>query len=107
MVDDQYGNGFFGGFEFEAELLLDGGEEGWGGVIGVGRVVGGPLEFEIVAAGKSGFVDDDAAGDLGDLLGDDGCGQALAMEVCAADADGLPLDFEGWSFGPPLAGMRS
>ena len=92
MVDDDDWDGFFSGFEFEAELLLDGGEEGWSrGVVGDGCVIGRPLELEIVAVGEVGFIDDDATGELGEFIGDDGHGKPLAIEIGAADADGFAV----------------
>ena len=51
MIDDEDWNGFFGWFEFKTELLPDGGEEGWGGIVGGRFVVGRPPELEIVAVG--------------------------------------------------------
>src|SRR5580658_1628508 len=61
-VDDQDLDGAAGGFELEAQLLLDGGEDGgagwgWGGGVGIGR----PLDADVVFACDAGLVDDDAA----------------------------------------------
>ena len=68
MIDDQDLNGPFGRFEFQAELLLEGGEE-----IGIfNRVVfpgtgaaelgfvWSPCEVEVVAAREFGLIDDGA-----------------------------------------------
>ena len=61
MVDDEGFYGGFGGLEFEAELLLECREEGgWGVGREIGSVVAGPLEFEVIEAGKACLVDDGA-----------------------------------------------
>ena len=71
MVDDEGVSRRSDRFDLEAELLLDGGVEGWRGVsiFGGGRsgpgaeleelgLVGSPVEREVVAAGEAGMVDD-------------------------------------------------
>ena len=62
MVDDESLDGAVGGGEFEAKLLLDGGEERW--AAGEWRVVRGvvrrPLQGEVVFSGEAGLVDDGA-----------------------------------------------
>ena len=73
MVDDESGNGAFSGDEFQAKLVLEGGEEGGAGVFGLavilagsGGAVRGPGEVEVVAGGEVGLVDDcamEAAGE--------------------------------------------
>src|ERR1039458_9386495 len=83
VVDDENVDGTFGGYEFEAELLLDRGEDGRGGVgwrrrgrqsgvggagVRSGAVVGRPLQRDVVVAGEAGLVDDGAA----ELAGEDG-----------------------------------
>jgi hypothetical protein len=55
VVKDEDGNGAFGGIQFEAELFPDRGEDA-GGQVGVRcsigeRIVGGPLEGEVVSGG--------------------------------------------------------
>jgi hypothetical protein len=92
VVDDEVIGGCGCGLEFEAELFLNGGEEGGYGLL---RIVAGcgrrKLQGEIVFAGEAGFVDDrpaegllaavgeregkiaGAGGFAGDLSG--GCGE--------------------------------
>ena len=60
VVDDEDGNGRFGGLEPEAQVLLDGGEDGRAGV-GLrvrGRLRGREAEGEVVASGEAGPVHD-------------------------------------------------
>ena len=64
-VDDEDIQWSGGRFEFEAELLLDGGEDVWGGGVGrggCGGIVGVGAEGVVEEAGEAGLVDDGAAG---------------------------------------------
>ena len=63
-VDDEDVGGGLGGLELKAGLLLQSGEDGWAaGERRVSwRVVGRPMELEIIAAGEAGLVDEAAAG---------------------------------------------
>lgn len=64
-IDHDGLDGCAGGFETEAKLLLNGGEEGCDRRIGSSRgdisaelrFVGSPLEIEIVTSGEPGFID--------------------------------------------------
>src|SRR5581483_8477116 len=68
VVDDENVDRAFGGFELEAELLLEGGEEIGRVVVVRGRsVVGSPLEIDVVHTGEAGFVDDVALDDEGEV----------------------------------------
>jgi hypothetical protein len=86
VIDDQHWDGLFGGFESEAELLLDSGEEGGSGVVGGRFVVWSPLKFQVVATGELRLVDNDTACDLGQLIGDGSHGQTLTAEMGRTDA---------------------
>jgi hypothetical protein len=48
VVDDEGFGDAFGGLEFEAELLLEDGEERW--VVGVGSFLGSPFDLEVEVA---------------------------------------------------------
>lgn len=102
VVEDEDGGGELGPFlELEAELFLDGVEEGdgAGGVCGFGAVVRGgggaevalaaEAEGEVVGAGEAGGVDDlggEVAGGEGlDLLGELGHGHVLAGDELGED----------------------
>ena len=78
-VDDQKSYRAFGGFEFEAELLFDGGKDGrafiggWGWLSGVcvgSGVVGRPFEVHIEWPSQASLVDDCAVQDEGELTGE-------------------------------------
>jgi hypothetical protein len=97
VVDDEGGDGALGGFELEAQLFLESGEE-VGGPIGgavvggvVGLIFGGPLEPEVVVAGEASFVDDGVAELIGEDFGerrqgDCGCSHVVVVDVDVAAA---------------------
>jgi len=96
VVYDNYFGTVFAGLEFEAELLLDGGEEGGGCVLvpggggakAIGVVqdgegqVGCPAESEIVVACQAGFVDNGTAESVEarELVGEDEHGEAVGFD---------------------------
>ncbi len=107
MIDDQRFHGTFGGFQFESELFLYGGEDGrqagwvlrraaWAGI-------GGPVELEVVLSCKSGPVEDFGFELAGQQGGDDVQGEAGACEVAAAlPGFGSSPSLCSVSFGPFL-----
>jgi hypothetical protein len=89
VIDDEDRSGLFGRFELKSKLLLDSGEQGRGGVVGGGCIVGSPHELEVVAVSEVGPVDDNSAGNPGKFFSDEPHGKALAIEITAARADTL------------------
>jgi hypothetical protein len=89
VVNDEDGCSLFGGFKFKPKLLLDSSEQGRGRVVGRGCVVVGPLKLEIVAIAQVGLVDNDVAGNPGELFRDEGHGEAFAIEMAPTGADAL------------------
>ena len=87
-VNDKDVEGGGSGFEFEAKLFLESGEDGWaGGFRGVGwSVIGSPAEFEVVADGDTGFVDDGAATGEAEVIFQILRHAALDLEVAATAA---------------------
>src|SRR5687768_16894922 len=66
-IDDEFGVRICGVFELQAKLLLDGGEDAWKRIDGVGvRRAAHPLQANpvIVAARQAGLVDDTPSGRL-------------------------------------------
>src|ERR1700722_9104699 len=108
VVKDKEGNGAFGGVQFEAGLFLDCGED-TGRQVGIRcsvgeRIVGGPLEGEVVSAGYPGVVefareDGDGVGAAGNVqaggAGVDGGAVCLGrLDLSAALGDDERVDGE-------------
>ena len=86
MVDDEGVDGAFGGLEFEAELLLDGGEDGDDIASALlGSDIVGPFEGDIGVAGEAGLVDDLAV----DLIGEGGGQVGDAVAFAGEDLHGV------------------
>jgi hypothetical protein len=106
VVDDENVGGRFDGFELEAQLLLDGGEEAGGGV-GFGGVglVGGEFQGEVVAAGEVGLVDDGAGEFELHLEGE--VAHGVALEVEDPLIAGAAAMLVGWGVGVDRGEFRA
>ena len=56
MIDNKRVDRAFGGNEFQAQLFLDCGEDGWG--VRIGMFVGGPGHLKVEIPGEASVVDD-------------------------------------------------
>src|ERR1039458_7199123 len=90
VVDDEGVDGVFGGLELEAELVLDGGEDGDDirAALLRGDIIG-PFESDVGVAGEAGLVVDLAVDLIGKGRGQIGHGGAFAgeNEACVLAVD--------------------